>query len=105
MFENYELLLKFFGEIKGTCGHSDRTKTIVVASFTLYLYVCTNAGLDCSLSKCAFDIQEIVAPMSNREMVLFSLIVTGKFAAYFMLLNLTSIISSACCSHSESDEE
>ena len=38
-------------------------------------------------------------------MVLFLLIVTGKFAAYFILLNLTSIISSACDSPSESDEE
>ena len=49
--------------------------------------------------------QEMVAPVSNREMVLFLLIVTGKFAAYFILPNLTSIISSACDSHSESEEE
>ena len=57
------------------------------------------------LSKHTFDIQEIVAPVSNREMVLFLLIVTGKFTAYFILLNLTSIIASAHDSHSESDEE
>ena len=48
---------------------------------------------------------EMVAPVSNREMVLMLLIVTGKFAAYFILLNLTSIISSADDSHTESDEE
>ena len=45
------------------------------------------------------------APVSNREMVLLVLIMTGKFAAYFILLSLTSIILSVCDSHSESDEE
>ena len=69
------------------------------------MWVCTNVGFGCSLSKHAFDTQEIVAPVSNREILLFLLIVTGKFAAYFMLLNLTSIILSAHDSHSESDEE
>ena len=49
--------------------------------------------------------QEMVAPVSNREMVLLLLIVTGKFAVFFILLYLTSIISSAHDSHSESDEE
>ena len=57
------------------------------------------------MSKHAFDMQEMVAPVSNREMVLLLLIVTGKFAAYFLLLNLTSIILSAHDSHSESEEE
>ena len=45
--------------------------------FTLCVFVCTNVSLGCSLSKHAFDIQEIVAPVS---IVLFLLIVTGKFA-------------------------
>ena len=67
--------------------------------------VCTNVGFGCILSKYAFDIQDMVAPVSNKEMVLFLLTVTGKFAIYFMLLNFTSIISSAHYSHSESDEE
>ena len=49
--------------------------------------------------------QEKGVPVSNKEMVLSLLIVTGKFQAYFALLNLTSIISSAHDSHSESDEE
>ena len=49
--------------------------------------------------------QKMVAPVSNREMVLLLLIVTGKFAACFILFILTSIISLACDSHSESDEE
>ena len=49
--------------------------------------------------------QEMVASVSNREIVLLLLIVTGKFEAYFMLLNLTSIISSAHESYSESEEE
>ena len=41
------------------------------ASFTLYVFVCTTVGLGCSLSKHAFDIQEVVAPVSNRDIVLF----------------------------------
>ena len=82
-----------------------RPRLLPSAPFTLYVCVCTNAGFGCSLLKHAFDIQEIVAPVSNREMMLFLLIVTGKFAAYFILLILTSIISSACNSHSESDGE
>ena len=57
------------------------------------------------MSKHVFDIQEMVAPMSNKDMVLFLLIITGKFATYFVLLNLTSIILSVHDSHSESKEE
>ena len=49
--------------------------------------------------------QEMVAPVSNREMVLMWLIAIGKFAAYFILLNLTSIILSAHDSLSKSEEE
>ena len=62
-------------------------------------------GLGLSLSKHAFDQQEMVVPVSHNYMVLFLLIVTGKFAEYFVLLNLTSIISSSYDSHSESEEE
>ena len=62
-------------------------------------------GFGCSLLKHAFDIQEIVAPVSNRGMVLFLLIVTGKFAAYVMLLNLILIFSSVYYSHCESNED
>ena len=67
--------------------------------------MCTNAGLGSNLSKHAFDIQEMMGPVSNREMVLLLLIVMGKFAAYFILLNLTSMISSGHDSHYESEEE
>ena len=80
-------------------------RLLPMASFTLYVCVCTNVGLGCSLSKHAFHIQEIVASVAKREMVLFLLILTGKFAAYVMLLNWTSIMSSAHDSHSERDEE
>ena len=62
-------------------------------------------GLVVICQKILFDIQEMIAPVSNREMVLLSLIVTGKFVAHFILLNLTSIISSAHNSHSGSEEE
>ena len=44
-------------------------------------------------------------PVSNRDIVSLLLIVTGKFVAYFVLLNLTSIISFSFDSHSESKEE
>ena len=47
----------------------------------------------------------MVAPVSNKEIVLFLLIVTGKLTAYFVLLNLTSIILFSLDSHSESEEE
>ena len=66
--------------------------------------MCFNVSLGSSLSKHAFDIQEMVAPVLNKDMVLFLLIVAGKFVAYFVLLNLTSIILSAYDSHSESEE-
>ena len=47
----------------------------------------------------------MVAPVSNTEMILLLLIVTGKFAEYFKMCNLTSIISSAHDSYSESEED
>ena len=74
------------------------------ALFTLFVFVCTNFGLGCSLLKYALNIHEIVVPVSNRHIVLFLLIVTGKFMTYFMLLSLTLIILSVHDSHSESDE-
>ena len=75
------------------------------APFTLYVCVCSNVGLGSSLSKHAFDIQEMIVPVSNKDMALFLLIVTGKFAAYFIFLNLTSIISSGHDTHSKPKEE
>ena len=75
------------------------------APFTLYIFVCTNVDLGCSLLKHASDIHEIVVLVSNRDIMLFLLIVMGKFMAYFMLLNLTLIILSVHDSHPESDEE
>ena len=80
-------------------------RLFLLAQFTLYIFVCTKVHLGCSLLKHALDIHEIVVPVSNRDIVLFLLIVTRKFMAYFMLVNLTSIISSVHDSHSESDEE
>ena len=47
----------------------------------------------------------MVAPVSSKDMVLFLLIVTGKFVTYFVLLNVTSIILSSHDSHPESKEE
>ena len=47
----------------------------------------------------------MVGPVSNKDIVFLLLIVTGKFGAYFVLLNLTSVISFSHDSHSESEEE
>ena len=62
------------------------------ASLTLYICVCGDVGLGSILSKHVFDIQEMAEPVSNKNIVLLLLIVTGKFAAYFVLLTLYSII-------------
>ena len=70
-------------------------------SLCIYLFVCTNVGLHCSLLKLVLDIHEIVASVSNRDKVFFLIIVTGKCVAYFMLLNLTLIISLVYGSHYE----
>ena len=75
------------------------------APFTLYVCVCFSVGLGSSLSKHAFDIQEMVVPVSDKDIVLLLLIVTGKFVAYFVLLNLTSVIWFSHDSHSKSEEE
>ena len=56
------------------------------------------------MSKHAFDTQEMVAPVSNKDIVLLLLTVTGIFTA-FLLLNITSIILFSFDSHSESKEE
>ena len=49
-------------------------------------------------------IHEIVAPVSNREIVLLWFMVIGKFATYFTSLMMTLITLSVCDCHSESDE-
>ena len=47
----------------------------------------------------------MVTPVPNRDIVSLLLIVTRKFAAYFVLLNLTLIISYSFDSHSDSEEK
>ena len=80
-------------------------RLLPLAPLTLYVCVCVNVGFGSSLSKHVFDIQEMVVPVSNKDIVLLLLTVTGKFAAYFVLLNFSSIIPFSCVSHSESEEE
>ena len=62
----------------------------VMLPVVTYMCVCVSVGLGSSLSKHDFDIQEMVAPVSKKDIVSLLLIVTVKFAAYFVLLNLTS---------------
>ena len=54
-----------------------RGPRLLLVPFTLYVYVCINVSLASSLSKHTFDIQEMVVPVSNKDMVLFLLISTG----------------------------
>ena len=58
-----------------------------------------------SLSKQVFEIQNIVAPVSNNDTVSLLLTLTWKLAAYLLSLSLTSTISCSCNSHSESQAE
>ena len=47
----------------------------------------------------------MVVPVSNKDIVSLLLNVTGKFVAYFVVFNLTSIISFSFDSHSKSKEK
>ena len=95
----------FLGNLRVYVVIATRPRLFPSALFTLFIFVCTSFGLGCSLLKHALDIHEMVASLSNRDIVLFLLMITGKFVAYLMLLNLALIISSVSDSHSESDEE
>ena len=82
MFAN--CCLNFLGNSRVHVVVPQGPRLLPLASFTLYIYVCINVGLGSSLSKHAFDIQEMVVPVSNKDMALFLLIITGKFVAYFV---------------------
>ena len=62
-----------------------------MAPFTLYVCVCVGVHLGSSLSKHAFDIQEIV-PVANKDIVLLLLTVTGNIVVYFVLLKFNNFI-------------
>ena len=104
MFTNYELLLKFLGEFQSTGSCAKGTETFAIGTIDFYVCVCVNVGLGSSLSKHVSDIQEIIVPVSNKDIVLL-LTVIRKGAVYFVLFNLTSIILFSFDSHSESKEE
>ena len=53
------------------------------------MYVSVSVVMGSNLSKHAFDMQEIVAPVLNKDIVQLLVIVTGKLAAYLVSLNLT----------------
>ena len=63
------------------------------APFTLYECFVINWGLGSNLSKHVSDMQEIVAPVLNKDIIWLLLTLTGKLATYLLLLSLTSIIS------------
>ena len=95
----------FLGNLKVQVVVLRGSRLLSLAPLTLYVYVCVNVGFGSSLSKHVFDIQEMVAPVSNKDMILLLVTVTGKFATYFVVLNFTSLISFSFVSHSESKEE
>ena len=105
MFTNYKLLLEFPGEFQSTGSCAKGTETVAISIITLYIYVNDSVGLGSSFSKHAFDIKEMVMHMSNKDTVLLLLILTRKCVAYFVLLNLISIILFSHDSHSKSDKE
>ena len=80
-------------------------RLLPLAPLTLYVYVCISLSLGSNLSKHVFNIQGMVVPVSNKDIASLLLIVTGKFVAYFVLPNLTSVILFSLDSHSESKEE
>ena len=59
-----------------------RPRLFQLAQFTLFVFVLTNLDLGCSLPRHDLEIHERVAPASNRDIVLFLLMVTGKFMSY-----------------------
>ena len=72
MFANYELLLEFLGEFQSTGSCVKGTKTVAV-SIIYFVCVSFSIGLGSSLSKHAFEIQEIVVPVSKKDIVLLLL--------------------------------
>ena len=75
------------------------------APFTQYRYVVTNRSLGSSMSKHAFDMQEIMAPVLNKDIIWLLLTLTAKLAAYLLLLSLTFIILCSWDRHPESEAE
>ena len=78
MFTNYELLLNFLGNSRVHVVVPGELRLLQSAPFTLSVCVCINVSLGSSLSKHAFDMQEMVSPVSNKDMVLFLLIELGN---------------------------
>ena len=68
-------------------------KILLSAPFSLCAYFVINRGLKYSWSKHAFDMQEIVAPVSNNDTIWLLLTLTGKLAEYLLSMNLASIIA------------
>ena len=67
MFTDDELFLEFLREFKSTCGIPIGPRLFPLVPFTLYVFVCANVGLGCSLLKHAFDIQEIVGSCIKQQ--------------------------------------
>ena len=76
MLTNYKLLLEFPGEFQRTDSCAKGTWLSPSAPLTLYVWDCVSFGLGSILSKHAFDTQEVVAPVWNRDIVSLLLTVT-----------------------------
>ena len=60
----------FLGNYKVHVVVSRRPRLLPSAPITFYVCVCVNVGLGSSVLKHVFDMQEIVAPVSNSDIVL-----------------------------------
>ena len=80
-------------------------KLLQSVPFTLYGCFIINWGLGFNLSKHAFNMQKITAHVLNKDTAWLLLTLTGKLAAYLLLLSLTSIILCSLDSHLECEAE
>ena len=65
----------------------------LLPSVPFTLYGCFVINLGSNLSKHVFIMQEIVTPVLNKNTIWLLLTLTGKLAAYLLLLSLISFIS------------
>ena len=65
--QTMNICLNFFRNSSMQVVVPRRPRLLPLVSFTLYVCVCFSIGLGSSLSKHAFDIQEMVMPGSNKD--------------------------------------
>ena len=82
-------MLEFLWVFQSVGGCAKGTRTAAIGTIDFVCLCLSQCGFRIQFVKTCFDIQEMVAPVSNKDIVLLLLNVTGKF----VLLYLTSVIS------------